>query len=194
MAVLRINRPEVRNALDDAARASLGAHLEAADGDPTVRAVVITGTGRLAFSAGRDLHEPVQDRSSGPGQDRSASYFRFTREGICKPVICAANGTAVGGGFELLLACDLVVASEDARFGLPEVSRGLFPAGGGLRLARRIPLAVAFELAMTGNRSTPHGRTISDWSTSWCRLTASSTKPSPWPSASRRTVRWPSRR
>ena len=73
------------------------------------------------------------------------------REGTAKPVVAAANATAVAGGFELLLACDLAVASSEARFGLPEVKRSLFPAGGGVFLSRRIAMAVALELALTGD-------------------------------------------
>ncbi|HXY94121.1 MAG TPA: crotonase/enoyl-CoA hydratase family protein [Acidimicrobiia bacterium] len=148
--VLRLNRPEARNALNAEIIGGLGAQLEAADRDPDVRAMIITGTGDRAFCAGMDLREFAErDRSGG---DRSGSeYLHFLQGGIEKPVIGAANATAVAGGFELLLACDLVVASEAARFGLPEVQRGLFPAGGGVLLGRRLPLAVALELGLTGD-------------------------------------------
>jgi enoyl-CoA hydratase len=86
-----------------------------------------------------------------PDPDGSAAYVRFLRGGVAKPVIGAANATAVAGGFELLLACDLVVASDHATFGLPEVKRGLFAAAGGAQLGRRLPLAVALELGLTGD-------------------------------------------
>jgi len=83
--------------------------------------------------------------------DGSRAYQSFIRHGISKPVIGAANATAVAGGFELLMACDLIVASTEARFGLPEVKRALFPAGGGVFISRRIPLALALELTLTGD-------------------------------------------
>jgi enoyl-CoA hydratase/carnithine racemase len=146
--ILRINRPEARNALNPAMMRGLGEGLYDADADAAVRAVVITGTGDRSFCSGMDLRAFADDEMDTAGL---AAYQRFTRHGISKPVIGAANATAVGGGFELLLACDLVVASRDARFGLPEVKRGLFPGGGGVFLARRIPLAVALELVLTGD-------------------------------------------
>lgn len=152
--ILRINRPEARNALNAAVIAGLGLGVEEADADPAVRAIVITGTGDRAFCAGMDLRGfAARDdgAASEPDGAASASYMRFIREGASKPVIGAANATAVAGGFELLLACDMIVASSAAKFGLPEVKRALFPAGGGIFLGRRIPLAVALELALTGD-------------------------------------------
>jgi enoyl-CoA hydratase len=149
--VLRINRPEARNALNAAVIAGLGRGVEAADRDPEVRAVVITGTGDRAFCAGMDLRNFAEGSNERSDTDGAEAYSRFLREGIEKPVVGAANATAVAGGFELLLACDLVVASEHAVFGLPEVKRGLFPAGGGMQLGRRLPLAVALEIGLTGD-------------------------------------------
>jgi len=152
--ILRINRPEARNALNAAVIDGIGMGIEAADADPDVRAVVITGTGDRAFCAGMDLRGFAQ-RAGGVQSDAdrtaAAAYNRFVREGTAKPVIAAANGSAVAGGFELLLACDMAVVSEDATFGLPEVKRALFPAGGGVFLSRRIPMAVALELTLTGD-------------------------------------------
>ena len=150
--ILRINRPEARNALNSAVISGLGRGLDDADHDPEVRAVVVTGTGDRAFCAGMDLRSFANDEQPGSRDpDASRGYARFLREGITKPVIGAANATAVAGGFELLLACDLVVASEEARFGIPEVKRGLFAAGGGVGLGRRLPLAIALELGLTGD-------------------------------------------
>jgi enoyl-CoA hydratase/carnithine racemase len=158
--VLRINRPEARNALSPAVIAGIGAAVAEADADPAVGAVVITGTGDRAFCAGMDLRAFAAGRDAGgegstPAQADAAAgmaaYQRFIREGAAKPVVAAANGAAVAGGFELLLACDMAVAAEEARFGLPEVKRALFPAGGGVFLSRRIPLAQAFELTLTGD-------------------------------------------
>src|SRR5262249_35312917 len=146
--VLRINRPEARNALNTAVISGLGRGLDEADEDPDVRAVIVTGTGDRAFCAGMDLRSFANEGQPGGGDpDASRGYARFLREGITKPVIGAANATAVAGGFELLLACDLVVASEEARFGIPEVKRGLFAAGGGVGLRRRLPPPMAPHLA-----------------------------------------------
>jgi enoyl-CoA hydratase len=149
--ILRINRPEARNALNAAVIAGIGLGIEAADADPEVRAVVITAVGDRAFCAGMDLRGFAEGEQPTSANDRGMKAFRrFQRDGVDKPVIGAANATAVAGGLELLLACDMVVASADARFGLPEVRRGLFPAGGGVFLSRRIPLAIAYELTLTG--------------------------------------------
>ena len=156
--VLRINRPEARNALNPAVLAGLGEGVRSADADPAVRAVIITGTGDKAFCAGMDLRGVASGERQGGGGGGggtpagTSAYVEFIRNGISKPVIGAANATALAGGFELLLRCDLVVAAEGAEFGLPEVKRGLFAAGGGVKLGRRIPMAVAMELALTGDR------------------------------------------
>jgi enoyl-CoA hydratase len=150
--ILRINRPEARNALNAAVIGGIGFGVQEADADPDVRAIVITGTGDRAFCAGMDLRGfATGDDAATPDRDNTAAYMRFIRDGARKPVIGAANATAVAGGFELLLACDMIVASSEAKFGLPEVKRALFPAGGGVFLGRRIPLAVAFELTLTGD-------------------------------------------
>jgi enoyl-CoA hydratase/carnithine racemase len=152
LQILRINRPEAGNSLTPTARAELGRGVEEAETDPSVRAIVLTGTGERAFCTGMDLRgfasgEPQRD------EDRAGStaYTRFSRHGSTKPVIAAANGSALAGGFELLLSCELVVASTEARFGLPEVKRGLIPAGGGVFLGQRIPVTVALEMTLTGD-------------------------------------------
>lgn len=150
--ILRINRPEARNSLNAAVIGGIGRGVEEADADPEVRAIVITGTGDRAFCAGMDLRgfaSGDDDPSSDGGA--TASYMRFIKAGASKPVIGAANASAVAGGLELLLACDVVVASAAAKFGLPEVKRALFPAGGGVFLGNRIPLAAALELTLTGD-------------------------------------------
>jgi enoyl-CoA hydratase len=151
--ILRINRPEARNALNPAVIRGIGEGIAEADTDSDIGAVIITGTGDRAFCAGMDLRGFAAGGSGAPSEeDRkgAAGYSAFIREGSTKPVIAAANATAVAGGFELLLACDMAVVAEDARFGLPEVKRALFPAGGGVFLSRRIPMAVAYELTLTG--------------------------------------------
>ena len=140
--VLTLNRPEVRNALNPGLADRLAQEMREADADPGIRAVVITGNGPV-FCAGMDLKAFAQ------GADFSGLTWLY-KEGISKPVIGALNGPALAGGFELVLACDLVIASEDAKVGLPEVKRGLFAAGGGTTLSARIPLAIALEFGLTG--------------------------------------------
>jgi enoyl-CoA hydratase len=151
--ILRLNRPEARNSLSPELIGELGAALDAAVADDTVRAVVLTGTGDRAFCAGMDLRAFSEGRTgrAAGGGDPMAAFGRFIRESIPKPIIGAAQATAVAGGFELLLACDLIVASSAAQFGIPEAKRGLFAAGGGVFLSKRIPLALALELGMTGD-------------------------------------------
>jgi enoyl-CoA hydratase/carnithine racemase len=157
--LVRINRPEQRNAMNGAVMAGIGRAVLSADSDPEVRAVVLTGTGDKAFCAGMDL-KAFASGGLGAGADDEeamAAFGKFTSgDGGCtKPVIAAAQATAVAGGLELVLACDLAVVAENAKLGLPEVKRGLFAAGGGMYLARRIPLAKALELTMTGDPITP---------------------------------------
>ena len=150
--VLRMNRPEARNALSPELMAALGGAFQRAEDDPGVRCVVLTGTGDRAFCAGMDLRAFGEGRQpSAEDAARAAAFGAFMKGETAIPVVGAANATAVAGGFELLLACDVVVASEDARFGLPEVKRGLFAAGGGALLGSRLPLAVALELTLTGD-------------------------------------------
>lgn len=140
--VATLNRPEVRNALNPALIDELSAVLRSADADPEVRAIVLTGTGP-AFCAGLDLKAFTQGGTFD-------GLVWFYREGVATPVVAAVNGSAVAGGFELLLACDVVVASEDAKLGIAEVKRGLLAAGGGTTLADRVPMAVALEMGLTG--------------------------------------------
>ncbi|GLZ42882.1 enoyl-CoA hydratase-related protein [Actinokineospora sp. NBRC 105648] len=144
--VLTIDRPAVRNALDNAALRALHEALESAADDPSVRAVVITATGSKAFSAGLDLKALAVDGLPDP----SRSPVNLLRGSFPKPVIAAVNGAAVGGGFELVLACDLVVAAPHAVFALPEVSRGIAATEGGTDLPQRVPLPVALEMGLTG--------------------------------------------
>jgi enoyl-CoA hydratase len=148
VSVVTINRPEARNSLDAETIAGIGEAFVAAEHDPEVRAVVLTGAGDRAFCAGMDLRAFA---AGGAIIDESRPGLEvFTERVFGKPVIAAVNGTAVAGGFELALACDLIVAAEHAKFGLPEVKRALVAAGGGTRLPRRLPLALALEIGLTG--------------------------------------------
>lgn len=153
--VLRLNRPEARNALNQELMAAIGMGLAAAEADVATRAVVLAGTGDRAFCSGMDLRSFAAGDAAPltPEQQEGMTTFgRFLGSGdIGVPIVGAAQATAVAGGFELLMNCDVVVASDSAKFGLPEVKRGLFAAGGGIYLSTRIPLAVALEMTLTGD-------------------------------------------
>ena len=151
VTVLRLNRPEARNALSPELLTAMGFALAEAEDDPEVRAVVVTGTGDKAFCAGMDLRGFAEGGAVSGDPEGMKAYGRLMRGEIGVPIVGAANATAVAGGFELLLYCDVVVASEAASFGLPEVKRGLFAPGGSMFLSTRIPLAVALELTLTGD-------------------------------------------
>jgi enoyl-CoA hydratase/carnithine racemase len=145
--VITINRPEARNAINLAVARGIEAALDAAEADPECRAIVLAGAGDKAFSAGMDLKAFAAGEI--PGTERGG-FAGITKRDVAKPLVCAANGSALAGGCEVMLSCDLVVAAEGARFGIPEVSRGLIAGAGGLiRLPSRIPYAVALEMALT---------------------------------------------
>lgn len=150
VAIVRINRPEVRNAADRAT--SYGVHdaLTHAEADETVGAIILTGAGDKAFCSGMDLKEAGQV-GAGTGLVPGAGFLGLTERRSPKPVIAAVNGAAVAGGLEAALACDLVVASEDAFFGLPEIRRGMVAFAGGVqRLAQMLPRQKAFEMIFSG--------------------------------------------
>ena len=148
--LITINRPEARNAVNGAVSIAVGDALQAAQDDDDVRAVVITGAGE-SFCAGADL-KAISRRENIFHPDRGEWGFAgYVHHYIDKPTIAAVNGTALGGGSELALASDLVVAEERAKFGLPEVKRGLIAAAGGVfRLVDHLPRKVAMELIFTG--------------------------------------------
>jgi enoyl-CoA hydratase len=146
--VITINRPEARNALNRAVAEAVAAAVDELDGSDELRVGVLTGAGGT-FSAGMDLKAFLQGERPTIG-DRG--LCGITRTPPRKPLIGAVEGWALAGGFELLLACDLVVAAENARFGVPEVKRSLVAIGGGaLQLPRRVPFAVALEMLLTGD-------------------------------------------
>ena len=151
VAVLTLNRPQALNAVNSALANAVGAFLEDAAADPGVRAIVVTGAGR-AFCAGADLKEIAAGRGVGPTGHPEWGFAGLAQHWVSKPLIAAVNGYAMGGGTEIALACDLVVASEEAAFGLPEVKRGLLAAAGGVvRLQRQVPIKLALQMALTGD-------------------------------------------
>lgn len=145
-----INREAARNAVNGAVATGMAAAVAQSEADEAVRVVILTGAGDQSFSAGADLKEVA----AGNGASLAAGEAGFgglVTARRTKPWIAAVNGLAYGGGLELALACDLVVAADHARFGLPEVQRGLAALAGGLvRLSRRIPRALALEMIATG--------------------------------------------
>ena len=149
--VITISRPEARNALDGAAARALAAAADELDGDDTLRVGVLTGAGGT-FCAGMDLKAWMRgDKPMIPGRGFGGITITPPR----KPLIAAVEGYALAGGFELMLACDLVVAATGSKFGVPEVKRALVAGGGAaLLLPRRIPFAAAMELLLTGEQIT----------------------------------------
>jgi enoyl-CoA hydratase len=146
---VRINRPEVLNALNVALMRELVEALEAADADDAVRAIVITGDAK-AFAAGADIRE-MADASAVEMllRDQFARWDRIRK--IRKPLIAAVSGFALGGGCELAMMCDMIVASETAKFGQPEIGIGVMPgAGGTQRLTRAVGKVKAMEMVLTG--------------------------------------------
>jgi enoyl-CoA hydratase len=143
-----LNRPEVRNAINAATARAVAAALDELDASQDLSVAVLTGSGGM-FCAGMDLKAFLAgERPTVPGRGFAGLVERPPR----KPIIAAVEGAAVAGGFEIALACDLIVAAENARFGLPEVQRGLVAAGGGLlRLSRHVPYHLAVEWALTGD-------------------------------------------
>jgi enoyl-CoA hydratase len=156
--VLTLNRPEAANSLNPELIGELGKALTEIATDDATQVVVLTGAGDRIFCAGMDLRAFSESRNDSPQEDGGGTAKAETtsapKYGLNnlnpKPVIAAVNGAAVGGGFELVLSCDLVVAADTARFGLPEVKRGLLAAGGGTLLGTRLPLSLALEVALTG--------------------------------------------
>jgi enoyl-CoA hydratase len=146
--VITINRPSARNALDAAVAAGVVAAVDELDATPELRAGVLTGAGGT-FSAGMDLKAFLRGES--PGVE-GRGLAGLTERPPAKPLIAAVEGWALAGGFEIMLACDLVVAGRGARFGVPEVTRSLVAgAGAALLLPRRLPYALAMELLLTGD-------------------------------------------
>lgn len=142
--VITLNRPDQMNSINTALAQALVAAIEELDSDPALSLGVLTGAGR-GFSAGMDLKAFAKE---GPPQ----GFQRFIEHGSDKPLVAAIEGFCLAGGLEMALVCDLLVAADNVRFGIPEVGVGLFAGGGALlRLPRRVPYGVAMEMALTGD-------------------------------------------
>ncbi len=147
--VITLNRPERRNAVDRAMSEAVAAALDALDSRSDLRVGVITGAGG-SFCSGMDLKAFVAGNRP---EIEGRGFGGLTEAPPAKPLIAAVEGYALAGGCEMALACDLIVAADDASFGLPEVTRGLVAGSGGLtRLLRRIPPSLAMEYVLTGKR------------------------------------------
>ncbi len=151
VALVRLDSPETRNALSPAMKAELIAALERLDADPRVRCTVLAGS-EQAFAAGADIRALAEASLEAPA-DPEAEAFWARLAAIEKPLVAAVCGYALGGGCELALACDVVVADDRTRFGLPEVTLGIIPGGGGTqRLTRAVGKQLAMEYVLTGRR------------------------------------------
>ncbi|RVQ65689.1 enoyl-CoA hydratase [Croceicoccus ponticola] len=149
--VLRINRPQASNSLDAATSRALDEEVTAAESDAAIGAMVLTASGDRAFCAGMDLKEAAL-HGAGHGLIPGRGFGGITERKRTKPLIAAINGTAVAGGFEMMMACDMVFAADHALMGVSEVKRGLFAFAGGIqRLALQVPRATALAMIMTGD-------------------------------------------
>lgn len=151
VALLRLNRPEARNALSPEMMEELASELERLDPDPEVRCAVIAGSEKV-FAAGADI-KAMSERSFAEALRHPAAGFWRRLAAVKTPMVAAVSGWALGGGCELALACDMIVASETAQFGQPEINLGIIPGGGGTqRLARVLGKQRAMEYVLTGRR------------------------------------------
>ncbi|HUE58999.1 MAG TPA: crotonase/enoyl-CoA hydratase family protein [Acidimicrobiales bacterium] len=150
VAIITINRPEARNAVNAEVARGIEDAIDRLEGDDSLWLGILTGVPPV-FSAGADLKE-INAGRAGELQTPRGGFAGITRRERNKPIIAAVDGPALAGGTEITLACDLIVASKTARFGIPEVKRSLVAAGGGLfRLPRKLPFNVAMELTLTGD-------------------------------------------
>ncbi|WP_160090230.1 enoyl-CoA hydratase-related protein [Pseudomonas sp. 9AZ] len=148
--LVKINRPEKRNAINAAIAQGIGEAVKLSEEDPQIRAVVLSSTGDQSFCAGADLAE-VASGNHAALLTKEGGFAGIIEAQRTKPWIVAVDAPAYGGGLEICLACDLLVASSRASFGLPEVKRGIYAGAGGVfRLPRRIPPAIAYEMLVTG--------------------------------------------
>jgi crotonobetainyl-CoA hydratase len=159
LLIVTIDRPQVRNAMHRAASDEMDQVWATYEADADLRVAILTGAGERAFCAGDDMKASTEQRETQTGFGFMANrpprgFGGLTqRFGMSKPVIAAVNGYALGGGFELALACDLIVAADHAEFGFPEPRVGRMPMDGGIhRLVRHVPLKIAMDMLLTGRR------------------------------------------
>lgn len=146
--VITLNRPEAKNAANRALAEGLAAAVDQLEADDSLRVAILTGAGGT-FCSGMDLKAFVSGETP---QLEGRGFAGLTEYRASKPIIAAVEGYALAGGFELAISCDLIVAAEDSKFGIPEVKRGLAAAAGGLvKLPKQIPYRIAMELALTGD-------------------------------------------
>lgn len=152
IAVVTLNRPQARNAINSDAARAIDAIRTKIDAEPEIRVAILASSGTDIFCAGADLKEVSSSRAGAAGLSTPIGGFAgFVKAERKKPWIAAVRGAALGGGFELVLACDMVVAGQNASFGLPEVKIGVLAAAGGVfRVSQILPRAIANELVSTG--------------------------------------------
>ncbi len=151
VALVTLNRPEKRNAVNEAVAKGLDAAVKRAEADTNIRAVILTSSHEKVFCAGADLAEVAAGDARSRLYTPDGGFAGFVDQDRRKPWIAAARGSIVAGGLELCLACDLIVVAEGSQIGLPEVKRGLIAGAGGVtRLAKAVPRAVALEMIATG--------------------------------------------
>ena len=159
ITIVTLNRPKVLNALHPYIQLELGQVFNEFEDDPNAWVAILTGVGEKAFSAGADLKwaatASAEEQREAYEKVRSQAAYLIRNFRITKPLIAAVNGLAFGGGFELALSCDLIIAAENATFSLPEPVVGRVPSGGGIhRLVRQIPYHVAMDILFTRKRMT----------------------------------------
>ncbi len=155
IAYITFNRPERMNALHPACHVEMDQVWDDFVGDKAMWVAIVTGAGDKAFSAGNDLRWTAEHRGEQLMRSKGGFAGITARYDIFKPIIAAVNGFALGGGFEIALSCDIIIAAEHARFGLPEPRVGLMAAAGGVhRLPRHIPLKIAMGMILTGKHIT----------------------------------------
>jgi enoyl-CoA hydratase/carnithine racemase len=155
LAYVTLNRPEVMNALHPPCHVEMDQVWDDFMGDKEMWVAILTGAGERAFSAGNDLKWTAEHRSERPPMSKGGFAGITARFDITKPIIAAVNGFALGGGCEIALACDIIIAADHARLGLPEPRVGLMAGAGGVhRLPRHIPLKIAMGMILTGKHIT----------------------------------------
>lgn len=157
LATITISRPRVLNALSAETLLEIGQALDDLEGDGAIRVIILTGSGTRAFSAGADISglQAMDSATEGYAHSRRSHQILQKMQGLSKPIIAAVNGYALGGGCELVQGCDIILASENARFGQPEVNLGIIPGFGGTqRLPRLVGRTMGMELILTGRQIT----------------------------------------